>query len=320
MLLALAFASAGAADERVVMLHEDAALRFATLEEARRVLGTEDDWVRAFGPFDRQVRMHVREPVTNEQFLEFAAGEAREWTGEEIATLTVVIDTVRAGLERCGIRMDLPTETFLIKTTGTEEGGNANYTRANAVIMPERQIARDPLDLEGVMLHELFHVMTRHNPSLRAPLYHIIGFQPCNELEYPPALLPRKITNPDAFHFDTFIQVSAGSRRILAMPLTLSSKTIYGGGGLFDYVTIQLLEITIDGGDPKPALADGEPVLHQLNEVRGFWEQIGGNTRYVVHAEEIIAVNFGLAVRGQTDVANPEILDEILDVLARLRP
>lgn len=308
-----------AATAQTVALHDEATIRFATIEEGRVVLGTRDDWVASFGPFDRQVRMRTREPVTNEQFLEFAAGEALAWSDDEMTKFTGVVESVGAKLDGLGIRLDLPAETLFIKTTGVEEGGNANYTRANAVIIPQRQAARPADELEDVVLHELFHIMSRHNPSIRPPLYRIIGFQPCDEMEYPKALIPRKITNPDAFHFDTFIQVTVGTRRILGMLLTLSNKSVYTGGGLFDYVAIEMLEITVENGVPTPVTTDGQPVLHEMTTVRNFWEQIGANSRYIVHPEEIIADNFVLAVGGKK-VANAEILKAVLEILATQGP
>jgi hypothetical protein len=45
--------------------------------------------------------------------------------------------------------------------------------------------------------------------------------------------------------------------------------------------------------------------------VKGFHEQIGRNTGYIIHPEEVLADNFVLLVRRETDVPSPEILERM---------
>ena len=44
--------------------------------------------------------------------------------------------------------------------------------------------------------------------------------------------------------------------------------------------------------------------------------QIGRNTRYIIHPEEILADNFVLLVRGERKVRTPRIIDDLQRVLA----
>jgi hypothetical protein len=48
--------------------------------------------------------------------------------------------------------------------------------------------------------------------------------------------------------------------------------------------------------------------------VSGFFEQIGRNTRYIVHPEEIMADNFSLMLFGGT-LSNPEIVEALRALL-----
>lgn len=50
-------------------------------------------------------------------------------------------------------------------------------------------------------------------------------------------------------------------------------------------------------------------------EVSGFYEQVGRNTGYVIHPEEIIAENFALLVTGKRDLPSPEVIAKIRQVL-----
>lgn len=53
-----------------------------------------------------------------------------------------------------------------------------------------------------------------------------------------------------------------------------------------------------------------------FDRVAGLAEQIGRNTSYVIHAEEILAANFELLVQGASNAPSPEMLARIRAVLA----
>jgi len=298
-----------------VDFHNGSAFRFADEKRARKTIGKADDWVRAFGPMDRQMRLQVLYPVDEDEFLEFAAAEVRDWDSDEIEKVTTTIAMMSETLAALKLRLNLPKTIWLIQTTGHEESDAGGYTRGNAIIVPESQLRQSPDRLVEFFFHELFHVMTRHDPEIRIPLYEIIGFRHCEEIDYPEALMARKITNPDAFHFDTYIELSVNSKRILAVPLTLARPDGYDGGKMFPNIQMEFLELDRQG--MQPLYVNGEPVLHKIRAVSGFFETIGSNTNYIVHPEEIMAVNFSMAVIQQTDVANPEILEAVLEVLMR---
>ena len=197
----------------------------------------------------------------------------------------------------------------MIKTTGSEEGGAA-YTRQNAIIFPAGNSS-----VEGI-LHELFHVMTRHAPHIREPLYNIIGYRPCNEVELPDSLLDRKITNPDAYHSNFFIEVSIEDVLTKVMPVLYSETDQYSGGKLFGYLTFRLMAVEIVDGICQPLSDEAEPVLFDTSQVSNFHEQIGHNTGYIIHPEETIAENFTYMVTQRQDLPDPEIIDSVREVLS----
>ncbi|MCZ6766544.1 MAG: hypothetical protein O7D32_06395, partial [bacterium] len=206
LIAAIIFPGATTAEpDRKVALDDVHTIRFATTEQATKLLGTTDAWVEACGQFDRQVRVQSEEPVTREAFLKFATANVLDWDAQEITKMTGIVESMRAKITALSLDLDLPAEILLVQTTGIEEGNAGGYTRAAAIVIPERQLQSTSEQLESFMLHELFHVMTRHNPTVRIPIYELIGFQYCGEIEYPRELIPRRITNPDAFHFDACI-------------------------------------------------------------------------------------------------------------------
>lgn len=294
-----------------IPIHKQTVIRFASLEEGREILGTADGWIKALSPFDRKVRMEQNEEAPQEEFLSFAASHVIEWSQGDIDAAIQPIDTVRQKLDQSGVNLNLPEHIPFIKTTGREEGG-AMYTRQNAIIFP----AGD-LPSVGGILHELFHVMTRHAPQIREPLYGIIGYRPCSEVKLPDSLLDRKITNPDGYHNNFFIGVSVDDVPTKVMPVIYSEKDQYSGGRLFSYLTFKLMAVEISDGICQPLFDGGEPVLFDVSQVTNFHEQIGRNTGYIIHPEETMADNFAYMVTQKQDVPNPEILDSVREVLSR---
>lgn len=306
-----------AADE--VRLTPETVVRFATLEEAAKILGTRDEFVSRMSPFDRAVRMKTDQPVSEEQFLKSVAGSARAWEPEETDRLGRAIRAISPKLSR--LKLNFPKRILLIKTAGAESG--AAHTRMKAVILPRGMVGNPRQRWERLLAHELLHALTRHNPELRKSLYAVIGFHPCNEIELPEQLKARKITNPDAPWNDSYITVSVDGKPTPVVPILLSKEEKYDpqkGGGLFRYLSFRLLAIQRSGGRWRARSRDGEPVLLDVGRVSGFHEQVGRNTGYIIHPEEIIAENFALLVTGKTDLPSPEIIARMQQILSRRQP
>ncbi len=53
-----------------------------------------------------------------------------------------------------------------------------------------------------------------------------------------------------------------------------------------------------------------------MKHISGFYEQVGRNTGYIIHPEEILADNFALLVLAQKNVRSPQILDDMRTILA----
>jgi hypothetical protein len=189
-------------------------------------------------------------------------------------------------------------------------------------MLPQSEVTKSQKDLQKLICHELFHILSRQNPELREKLYAIIGFTKCNEIKLPPELERRKITNPDAPRNDHFIRLQISGRESLAVPILVSSVETYDvkrGGEFFSYLQFQFLVVEKDGDSEKlkPVMDGSAPKLVGANQVSGFMEQIGRNTDYIIHPEEILADNFALLVLGQPDVPSPEILRKMKEVLVR---
>ena len=300
-----------------VPLTSGSAVRFASLAEAQQLLSSRDAFALALSRFDRQVRLQTAEDVTLEQWLEFTAGQARAWSESEIHRVTAAVDALRPRLSR--FQFQLPDQILLVRTTGKEEG-DAAYTRQAAIILPAKVMAYPQDQLERLLLHELFHVVSRHDAALRQKLYAIVGFEACPEVKLPQEWEDRRITNPDAPKIDCHIDLKVEGGILRAAPFLYATPAAFDtqrGGSLFRYLTFRLLVLQPEGERAVPAMKDGKPVVLDPRGIEDFSRQIGKNTNYIVHPDEILADNFMLLVSGAKNVPTPRIIEEMERLLAK---
>jgi hypothetical protein len=289
-------------------LRSDCIAHFATAAEAAEVLGQKDEFIQRLSAFDRSARMKTDASVSEEKFVAFVKSNAASWTGTERARVEAAIAEIRPALEKLSVAF--PKRVLFVKTTGAEEG-HAFYTRDSAIIMPTAETDQADADvLKRTIAHELFHILSRANPDLREKLYQAIGFTNCGEVELPVELRSRKITNPDAPRNDHATRLRFGNKEVRCVPILISTTEKYDrtrGGEFFNY--LQLKFLVIEGaGTKKSELLD--PAY-----VSGFFEQVGRNTDYIIHPEEILADNFALLITGGSNVRSPEIQDKIRRLL-----
>jgi len=55
--------------------------------------------------------------------------------------------------------------------------------------------------------------------------------------------------------------------------------------------------------------------LLDVSKVQGFYEQVGSNTDYIIHPEEILADNFKFLLVGMTNLPSPEIQQNLAAAL-----
>jgi hypothetical protein len=295
---------------------------FATVARAAEILTRRDDFIQRLSPFDRSVRLKTDQLVSENAYLNFVAANVLPWSEHERASVAAAVTDVWERIQPMGLPW--PQPIHLIRTTGDEEGG-APYTRDNAIILPNGSLASNSKQsLRKLVAHELFHVLTRHNPALKEKLYAAIGFMPCGELVFPPNLEPIKITNPDAPKNDFCIRLSAGGKQFWAVPILFSRTASYDPrrhADLFSYLKFQFL-VLHGSADVVPSIPDydhADPRLLDVDQVSGFFEQVGRNTQYIIHPEEILAENFVLLLFGNRELPSPAVLRRLREILAHAR-
>ena len=291
-------------------LTEKTQVEFASVEKGREILCAEDYYVMNMSPFDRASRLQSDEPVSREDYLKFVAKSVVQWNESDKQKIEPILGRLRESIK--GYGLELPKVVYLIKTTGDEEAGAA-YTRGNGIFLPPGQLSNNQQVLEQLITHELFHVLTRHNVKSRDMLYEVIGFHKCNEIELPRSFKLIKISNPDAPYYDSYINVVYHGKTIQVVPALFSYSGKYekSGGSFFDYLRFQLMVVEKRGEKLVPMLEDGELVMLDVMSVENYFEQIGKNTAYIIHPEEILADNFSYMFMKDKKFMSPEIIERL---------
>lgn len=159
-------------------------------------------------------------------------------------------------------------------------------------------------------------MLSRNAPGLRQRLYALIGFRPCEELEFPAALADKKVTDPDAPKNDHYIQVRAKGVPVLAIPILYANVPRYDvtkGGEFFRYLDFKFLLVRKESGSNPPSITYDKfhPELLSPEELAGFFEQVGENTKYIIHPEEILADNFKFLLLGTGNLPSPQVVQKL---------
>jgi hypothetical protein len=300
-------------------------------DHGRALLTTEDAFVEAQSRFDRQARVKVRyevAPVTLPMYLDYVSSQVLPWSAAEIGDLQTIIGAIAH--KTAALNVPLPAVVHLVKTTGLEEGYAAYTRKDHVIVLPETLVAslaavngfNDPFHaagstayLERVITRQLFHILSKHHPVVRARLYGMVNYRvmptPVTLPDVPwgptGALLPDlKITNPDAPALDVYINMlvpatpagEEGSSLTRSLVPVLIATGPYQGGSLFEYLQWLFMAVQQDdsgkwipllGGDELPLMYESGPLMAQ------YLSLVGNNfTSQVSHPDEILAQSFVL--------------------------
>ena len=294
--------------------HAATAFEFATVEQGRAIITARDEYVQRLSPLERALKMKSEAAVSEVEFLKRLAASIQPWPESERAAVQAALESIRPRLAE--LNLPLPRTVVFVRFTGGVEG-NSPHTRANAVLLNDDLLKRSDL-LPHLIAHELFHVASRQDKVWRDAMYATIGFVPIEEVALPPPLASRKVTNPDSPRIDVAIKVQTGQGFAWVTPLlhaTVDRYDAHQGGEFFKYMKLSWLEVA--RGDAVPVRAEVmQPQLHETAELGGFVEQVGRNTGYIIHPEEILAENFAQLATGKTG-PSPEIHQRLLEALKR---
>ena len=262
-------------------------------DRAVDMMTTVDGFVEILSPFDLQSKTLTTGPVTREEYLEYLKGRAMDYTYEDVEKLKRAVASIGKKLDAIGLYPNFPPIIEVIKTDMKEESGASGYTRLNYIAMADHMFSMSDKDFENVLIHELFHVLSRNNPEMQEKIYNSLGFHKCNEVAYPDGIY--RISNPDAPFNNYYIEVETPDGLVDAMLILYSTKP-YEGGSFFRYAKLGLMVVEGSDENKTPLIINGLPLILTLDAVSNFYEQVGRNTGYIIHPEEVSADHFEFLV------------------------
>ena len=276
---------------------------FYLLDSVTAALAISEDNMEDFFEKVRTLDMEIQMGKTLSGTREESTQTYKNFLQKDVANFTekeaeYVRKTVSKARQLCNkISPDIfPKPLNLIKTKANHYGKSIYYTRENSIIIPYDVLSdnRNEDAFLEVMLHEIFHIYSRLHPDKRKQLYELIGFRKTENIQLPPELDRRMLLNPDGIDIEQLIDVSFAGINSKLIPLLYSktSHSVSDSVGFFTYLEFELFEVKKEGEvwmvQVKDDYKSTTPEYFQAD----FQRQIGQNTGYIWHPDEILADNF----------------------------
>ena len=261
-------------------------------QTASSIIAQKDDYIINFSEFDLQSRLSTSEKVSKDDLVEFLSQQTIDWTNSEEDIISRIFDELNSSYSP--YKEYMLDNVNLIKTTGREEC-DAAYTRNECIYLPVSMVKWPYEELKELIAHELFHVVSTHNPTFRNELYLKLGFNPCPELEVPAEYKHLSVSNPDTIGKNCFVSFQNNGAQIQAVPF-LYSEGLYRGGYFFEYFRFIFLETEINDNVCKPLYEHNRPkFIAAPQKLFDLCEEIDPySNQHRLHPEEILAYYWSL--------------------------
>ena len=261
-------------------------------QTASSIIAQKDDYILNFSEFDLQSRLSTMEKVTKDDLAEFLSHQTVEWTNSEQNIINRIFDEL--DISYAPYKEYLLDSVKVIKTTGREEC-DAAYTRNKIIYVPISMAHYPYEELKELIAHELFHVVSTHNPKFRNDLYVKLGFNPCPELDVPDEYKHLYVSNPDTIGKNCYVSFYANGAQIKAVPF-LYAVAPFRGGYFFEYFRFTFLESEMKNSKCSPLYENNRPkFINAPQKLFDLCEEIDPySNQHRLHPEEILAYYWSL--------------------------
>lgn len=292
---------------------QDINFTFIKKEEGKKLIVQHDSYIDNLTQQDLNLRCDKRD-ATLEEYLKLCEESVLDFTEKEEAQVSLLLCEIDSELKRRGMVLPLIEQINLVKTTGKEEIDAYGYTRGNIIYLNQNAFNNDGF-LEHLLVHELFHVLTRNCQEYKKAVYSIIGFTVEDKFFcYPETRTLHFVSNPDVCNqvCHAKFKVGRGYQNVVVMT---DLSYMYGQGHF--HKRFRPFFLPID--ENLEFIRDESGELTFINPTAGcdeYHEHIGRNTGYTTNPEEALAENFVIAVLGTLrDLPNPEIVDKMRETM-----
>jgi hypothetical protein len=288
---------------------------FANRDLTAELLTAHDAFYDQLSPLDRQILAASSAPVENPALDTKLRASGLDWTASEVRALRTSLTRADQVAAAAHVTFRLPDPIYLAKESAAIYSGSF-YTRCSAVFAPAPPTA-------GVLIHELFHIMSRYNPEIRAELYTLVGYRPCRvRLSSLGAdLRDVVITNPDT---DAFGETCVTLPEDAGPPVTYVPLLLGDGpyDGTPDGWNLILDPVLVEVRADRPVVISGKTQYRPMilpDYLRAVGENGSGEP---FHPEELVALNLQQALvpnaQAAPDFPNVQLLRTVREKVASL--
>lgn len=286
-------------------------------------LQQKDDYINNLSKFDLESRV-CRSPASLQDYFDLLARHVLNWD-------KVCSESIRSAVEYMNTQcvdqlkfLKLPPRVFVVLTDGKGENNAAYCRNGDVIVIPDVRAQSE--SIRTVFIHELFHIWSKWNENLeiRDALYATIGYHrmPVENLpEFPADLRDIKMTNPDApiameYYINLKKKGDTSNKTYKCTPIlrALQPFDVNFSRNFFRYIIPTTL---ILDDNTYEALQPLEYLPYQQSS--DFLDQIGNNTAYIIHPEEILAENFVFWMADMENVdklQSPDIVKRMNNIIS----
>lgn len=284
--------------------------RFADKSEGAELRMKNEDYFNNLSQQDLDFRMHKKNTSLDE-FKDFSKSQILDFTTNQKKIITEAVMDIQNKLNENGYNLPFTDEIIFINTTAKDELSAQGYTQKNQIYLSDSIVfEQNKISLERIIVHEMFHVLTRNNPQFRKNMYQIIGFSISeNEPEFPENIQEIIISNPDVEKNDSYATFTINGKKRDCYMVWYLKKT-------YENPNDDLFMSGSTGLIPKDDLSK----IYDISESSDFWSVVGKNTEYVIAAEECLADNFTFTIMSgeKRKYESPKIIQDMIKYMKSL--
>ncbi len=170
-------------------------LNFITQEDAKRIISTEDNYIKKLTDKEIELRMFGETNISKVKYLNSLKDSTLNWNENDINRIKKIFKSINKNIKEI-IEND-SYEIKLIKTNGKDEWNSA-YTRDDYIFIPQKKVSTyTDSKFERLLVHEIFHIISRKDKKIRKALYEILGYNLIQNIEIKEIINKKILTNPD---------------------------------------------------------------------------------------------------------------------------
>lgn len=299
----------------------------ASKTEGQQLIDSRKEYYSGLSQIDLDWRMR-KSNATLEEFKNYAREQVLDFTQEEKDFMKRVVDTFEERLQKIGCRLPFPAKDIVIvKTTMDEESGAGGYTNGTVIYLGSGELEyfmRNTTDedvkkllvlrMANLLIHEMFHCLTRNNADFRRSMYSLIGFTVLDhDINFPTEVKNWILINPDVEHLDNYVEVTIDGEKRPCELIVKYTKTWAEAAEQNEHASF------FNHNECVLVPLDDLYKAYPVSDMKEFWDKVGRNTSYVFAPEECLADNFAYAVLSYGEEGyqfrSPELIENIINLL-----